>query len=242
MDLLIRESLEAMSTSAAGLIADALRERPASLLGIATGATPTRTYELLVALTNDEPVLGSRLRALTIDEWGGLPVDDPATCHAYAREHLIRPLEIDEGRYTHFSTDATDPVKEARRIGNWLAENGPIDLCVLGLGINGHVALVEPATELVRGAHVAALSQAALEHSMLEVASASPTFGLTLGIDELLNSRRILLLVSGTHKQEQLARLLDGPISTEFPASLLWLHPNTTLLCDRAASASIEQS
>ena len=165
------------------------------------------------------------------------PRATPGSCDSYARARVVEPLGVDEARYTHFVSTPDDPQREAWRIRQWLAAHGPIDLCLLGLGANGHIALVEPAHELVRGTHVAALSDTSLRHTMLSEAQSAPSFGLTLGIDDLLASREVLLLVSGEHKREQLARLLDGPISTQFPASLLWLHPNLTLLCDRASAA-----
>lgn len=242
MRLEVCDNHEAMSRAAAALLRSELEARPEALLGIATGSTPTRAYELLAAATHGAPALARQARLIAIDEWGGLPGPDPATCDAYVRKHVLEPMAIDESRYTHFATDTSDRSHECERVREWLAEHGPIDLCVLGLGTNGHVALVEPAAELQRGAHVATLSAAALSHSMLDCAAHRPAFGLTLGIDEILGSRRIVLLVSGAHKKTQLARLLDGPISTRFPASLLWLHPHTTLLLTSDAMARRDES
>lgn len=230
-----------MSGVAASLLEAELRARPEALLGIATGSTPTRAYELLASAARREPELTRRARLVAIDEWGGLPRGDPASCDAYVRRHVLAPLGIEESRYVHFATDAREGSRECRRVGEWLGGHGPIDLCVLGLGTNGHLALVEPAAELVRGAHVATLSAASLGHSMLASATCEPAFGMTLGIDDLLGSRRVLLLVSGAHKRTQLARLIEGPISTWFPASLLWLHPSATLLCTRDATASADE-
>lgn len=242
MDIRVCDNPEELSSLAADAITTELRAHPALILGAATGKTPTRTYELFVEDLVRMPALTDQLRVVTIDELGGLDARDPATCEAYVRTRLVEPLRIDDGRFIHFSTNAASPEDECRRLGSWLAENGPMDLCVLGLGANGHIALVEPGGELPRGAHVATLSDASLGHSMLSASRARPTHGMTLGIDQLFGSRRILLLVSGAHKQHQLARLVEGPISTDFPASLLWFHANTTVLCDRAAGASIEFS
>lgn len=236
MDFRVCESYETMSAEAAGVIAGCLREQPNLLLGVATGATPTQAYALLTARAREEPGLAREARLIAIDEWGGLPPGDESTCDAYVRTHVLEPLEVCDARYTRFSAETDDPERECRRVREWLVEHGPIDLCLLGLGTNGHLALVEPAPELQRGAHVATLSDASLGHTMLAGAASPPAFGLTLGIDELLASRRVLLLVSGAHKRPQLARLLNGPISTSFPASLLWLHGHTTVICDRDAA------
>ena len=128
------------------------------------------------------------------------------------------------------------PTPKCARIADWLDQNGPIDISVLGLGINGHLGFTEPAEYLQPFAHVAQLSQASLAHAMLAKSNVRPTYGLTLGMADLIQSRRILLLVSGPTKRDPLQRLLSGRISTEFPASMLQLHPNVLLICDRAAA------
>ena len=134
-----------------------------------------------------------------------------------------------------FRGDAKDPHEEALRIGSWLRRNGPIDVCVLGLGVNGHLAFNEPAAFLQPGAHVAKLAKESLGHSMLNQSRGKPSCGLTLGIGDLLQSRKILLLVSGPSKFEPLRRFRERQVSSEFPASFLWLHSNVQLMCDQAA-------
>jgi galactosamine-6-phosphate isomerase len=105
----------------------------------------------------------------------------------------------------------------------------------LGLGRNGHLGFNEPAEILNPHAHVAHLSEASLGHPMLEQSSVRPTYGLTLGMSDLMESRQILLIVTGTAKREPLERLLSGQITTRFPASMLQMHPNVLLLSDAAA-------
>jgi galactosamine-6-phosphate isomerase len=120
-----------------------------------------------------------------------------------------------------------------------LAEQGPIDLCVLGLGANGHLAFNEPADLLHYGPHAAELSPESMQHPMIDVARSRPRYGLTVGIGDILRSRRVLLLVSGAHKASQLKRLMSGEITTRFPASLLSLHPEATILCDATAAGGL---
>lgn len=117
----------------------------------------------------------------------------------------------------------------------WLAENGPIDLCVLGLGLNGHLGFNEPAKTLQPFAHVAELSATSLSHGMLADGGTRPTYGMTFGIAEILASRSILLIVQGASKREPLRRLLQPGLDPEFPGTFLWLHPRVTLICDEAA-------
>ena len=106
--------------------------------------------------------------------------------------------------------------------------------------MNGHVAMNEPAASLKPASHIARLAEVTLAHPMLAKSKSPPTYGLSLGMTEILASREILLLVNGAKKREPLRKLLRREIATEFPASFLWLHPNWTLLCDRDASAGLK--
>jgi galactosamine-6-phosphate isomerase len=228
---------EAVSRHAADWLAARLRQNPSALICLAAGSTPTRTYEILAQAGAKEPTLFAHCRIIKLDEWGGLPPGDPATCDFQLRTTLVSPLNLAE-RYVAFDSDPPDPEAEAARVAVWLDQNGPIDISVLGLGINGHLGFTEPAEYLQPFAHVAQLSQESLAHAMLAKSNIRPTYGLTLGMADLIQSRHILLLVTGPTKRDPLKRLLSGRITTEFPASMLQLHSSVQLLCDAAAAQS----
>jgi len=234
------ESYEAMSRQAAQRILSALAGKADLLLCAAGGSTPTRTYQLLAESLAQNPGAFHSLRVLKLDEWGGIEMDDPGSCETNLRTHLVGPLGVQDHHYIGFSSNPTEPQLECQRMRRWVAAEGPIDLCVLGLGVNGHLALNEPATCLLPTAHVARLSPVSLRHPMLANSPKLPVYGLTLGMAEILVSRDILLLVSGVNKREPLKRLLRREITTEFPASFLWLHPNWTLLCDQEAAQDLD--
>lgn len=226
---------EAVSQRAADWLVERLHARPSSLLCLATGATPMRAYALLAERAASDPRLTSQCRVLNLDEWGGLGAHDPASCARHLRAALVEPLGLTD-RFIAFDGLAADPAAECARIAAWLQQHGPIDACVLGLGINGHLGFNEPAAALQPHAHVAALSESSLAHAMIQGAARRPTAGLTLGMADLTHAREVLLMVTGPTKQGPLARLLGGQISTDFPASLLQLHPAATLLCDATAN------
>jgi galactosamine-6-phosphate isomerase len=225
---------EALSRRAADTLLDILRENPRALICLAAGSTPTRTYQLLAEHGRREPQLFARSRWIKLDEWGGLSMDDPATCEKQLRDLLITPLALAE-RYTAFNSNPENREAECSRIASWLRDNGPIDVAVLGLGINGHLGFNEPAEILQPHPHIAELSDSSLSHSMLDASGHRPTFGLTLGMADLFAARSILFLASGKSKRAPLQRLVSGGITTAFPASLLHLHKNVTLLCDADA-------
>ena len=227
---------EGMSRAAAAHLAKALRTKPNALLCLATGASPARTYELLAKRGRAEPSLFAQARLLKLDEWGNLPVDDPASCEFYLRQKLIQPLRIPPERFFGWHNQPADPAAECRRMAAWLAANGPIDVSVLGMGTNGHLGFNEPAASLQPGPHVARLSDTSLSHSMLGGSKRKVCSGLTLGMADLLHSMEIVLMVSGRHKADQMQRLFTRRITPRFPVSFLWLHPNVHLFCDRDAA------
>lgn len=228
-----------MSEEAADFICGELKERPDLLLCASAGVTPTRTYELLAARYARDPGLFKQMRVLQIDEWCGLAPGSPATCRADLQTKLLGPLHITPDRYKGFKTDAPEPKTECARIARWLAAHGPIDISILGLGTNGHVAMNEPAAAMTPHAHVAELARSSRQHALLKNLAKKPRYGLTLGMGDILRSRRILLLVSGRRKRSAMSRLLKPVITTRFPASFLWLHPDATVLCDREAAVDV---
>ena len=230
---------ESLSSKAARLIMNALARKPDMLLCAAGGSTPLRTYELLAKDYLRHPETFQKLRLVKLDEWGGIAMDDPGTCEIQIRSFLMSPLQVAEKRYFGFDSNPADPEAECERIRRRLTTEGPIDFCVLGLGMNGHLAMNEPAPNLKPAAHVARLTEVTLAHPMLAQSKSPPTYGLSLGMGEILSSREILLLVSGANKREPLRKFLRREITTKFPASFLWLHSNWTLLCDNGAAEGL---
>jgi galactosamine-6-phosphate isomerase len=225
---------EAASMHAADWLYERLREHPQAVCCVASGSTPTRTYELLASRAVTHREAFAEVRLLKLDEWGGLPMHSPATCEWRLRRTLVEPLGLGD-HFVGFQSDPADRVGECARIANWLEAHGPIDVCVLGLGVNGHLGFNEPADQLQPHAHVAQLSPASQAHDMIKSLDKPPTFGLTLGMADLLQSRHVLLLATGPHKRSPLERLLAGKITTFFPASLLHLHARAQVICDASA-------
>src|SRR3954449_13104552 len=123
---------DAVGRAGADLVIAKLRAKPKLLLCTATGASPTRAYDLLAEEFRRSPQLFKQLRILKLDEWGGLAMDDPGSCEAYLQRYVLGPLAISSDRYIGFQSEPKNPEQEAARIREWVAANGPIDICVLG--------------------------------------------------------------------------------------------------------------
>jgi galactosamine-6-phosphate isomerase len=229
-----------MSRWAAAQIRTVLQAKPSALVGLATGGSPLRTYQLLAKRAAREPRLFRAIRILKLDEWGGLDLNDPASCESYLQRHVLTPWGVKAGRYFGWHSRPKNPAAECGRVARWLKRHGPMDLCVVGLGLNGHLLLNEPGTGLTAPPHVARLSPESRRHTMLQQARKRPRYGLTIGLAGVLQSRRVLLLVSGANKARQLKRVVNGPLTTQCPASFLQLHPNLTVVFDAAAAGGLK--
>jgi len=232
------KSCEEIGHRAKTIIIEDLLQNESLLLCAATGSSPTKTYELLAGESTVNPKPFSRLRIIKLDEWGGIPMTDPGSCEYYLQQHLVRPLAITDERYFSFQSDTGNPERETHRIQQILEKQGPIDICILGIGVNGHIALNEPATFLRPHCHVATLADTSLQHPMISGKSEKPQYGLTLGIADILQSKKIILLINGAKKKEITQTFLSARISTEIPASFLWLHPNVICLVDKEAAGN----
>lgn len=232
----VAKNYEMMSQKAAEEIIKALKKKQRTIISIATGATPKRTYELLAAERVKSPELFAQVYIVKLDEWGGVPLDDPATCETEINEKIIVPLNVSSDRYISFDNA---PEKMEQSLAEYQAKIdalGGIDLCVLGLGRNGHIGLNDPAESLELEAHVAQnLSEQTLHHTMTEKSAGQISFGLTLGLRSIFEAKKVLFLVNGKHKQEIFDKFKEKKISTQNPASLLWLHRDVLCLCDKEA-------
>jgi len=238
MKIDIFNTYDELSQKAKELIVQEIEQDKNLLLCTATGGSPTRTYELLGKAYHEQPGLFSGLRIIKLDEWGGIPLDQPGTCESYLEKHVLQPLQIPEGRYTGFNSNPENPNKECERVQDKLRKEGRIGLCILGIGENGHIAFNEPAEFLEPFCHKAELSEMSLQHKMASGMQIKPTYGLTLGMADILHSKMIIILIHGTQKKEIVKKFLAKEISSSLPASFLWLHPNVICLIDSNAYES----
>jgi galactosamine-6-phosphate isomerase len=235
LELIVAENYEEMSQLAAEKMFEAIQEKPDLLISIATGSTPTLAYDLLAEKAKTDPKSFEKLRMIKLDEWGGIPSDDPCTCETYIKKHLTEPINIPDERFISWESNPENPEEEVKRIQKTLEKEGDIDLCILGMGVNGHLGFNEPSEALKLNPHVATLTDTTKKHTMAQEAEHEIKYGLTLGMGDIMRSKKIILLVNGDHKIEPFKKFLSQKITSEFPSSILWLHPNITVICDKEA-------
>lgn len=221
-----------MSRAAAAFMYRCIKDSPGLLMCPASGNSPRLAYDQLVDQVRNTRLAHS-LKMIALDEWVGLSQDSPHSGGYQLRSQLVGPLGIESAFL--FDGNYSDEGAEIRRADDYLRQNGPIDLCILGIGTNGHLGLNEPADFLIPEIHRAGLAESTRGHLMVAGSAFKPEYGITLGMKDILASKKILLLVNGAHKRAVMADFFHRKISTRLPASFLWLHPDVTCFCDREA-------
>ena len=236
--------LEAV-TSCAALVAGEIRKKPSLVLGLPTGRTPLNVYRELVVLHRRGEVDFSRVTTCNLDEFLGLPPEDPGSFRAYMERHFFQHVNLAPERIHFFDGSSERAERECARMDAQLAAAGGLDLLLLGIGPNGHVAFNEPGESLQVASHRARLSREtrqALTSFFGDDVSRVPLAALTLGMGALLQARRIVLLAFGANKAAATTAMVRGPITTRCPASFLQLHGNVEVWVDGAAGRGLETS
>jgi glucosamine-6-phosphate deaminase len=226
----IADTPHAFACAAADWVGDHLRAKPQSVLALPTGNTPLGLYAELVARSRAGKVRLDAVKIFNLDEYCGLPPSDPHSYAAFLHQHLIAPAGIAAGQVRLLQGAALDWQAECRAYDGALAESGGIDVCILGLGVNGHVAFNEPGSVWDQRTHVVNLAPSTRAHAPAAVPWRIPARGITLGIKTLLESRHILLLIAGTHKEAARAALYRGVADVDWPVTSLLARPDLTII------------
>ena len=242
MLVIIRRDSRQVCAEAARIVAAAVRAKPTLVLGLATGSTPVGMYQELVRLHREDGLDFSRVTTFNLDEYLGLAAEHEQSYHYYMNEHLFRHINIApenvhipdgqvSGRYESYCESYERQIRAA----------GGIDLQVLGIGKNGHIGFNEPASSLASRTRVKTLTMEtiAANRRLFRPEDTMPDCAITMGIGTILQARRLLLLASGKAKDKAVAKAVEGPITASATASALQIHPDATVLLDRAAAGRL---
>ena len=237
MKIIVTENYEEMSRVAAEQFADVLRNKPDCVLGLATGDTPIGMYQDLIAMYQEGTLDFSKATSVNLDEYYPITPDNDQSYRYFMNHQLFDHVNMDKARTFVPDGTAKDPDAFCRDYEAKIDALGGVDIQVLGIGRNGHIGFNEPADELIPYTHLTELTKSTIEANSRFFASEEdvPKHALTMGVESVFKARKVLLLVSGANKAEAVRAMLNGNLSTHCPASLLKLHPDVTLICDKAA-------
>ena len=236
-EIIKASNYEEMSRIAAEKVIAKITEKPNAILGLATGSTPEGLYKLLIEDHQKHFTSYRYVKTVNLDEYVGLDKDDKNSYFTFMREKLFNHIDVDLNNTNIPDGTAANMEEEAARYEKYIDEIGGVDLQILGIGHNGHIGFNEPGTSFKSTTHLIKLAEKTREanarffNSMDEV----PTEAITMGIQSIMDSKEIILLVSGASKAEALKNLVYGEITEDFPASVLRLHNKVTIIADQDA-------
>jgi len=237
----IKENYEEMSQEAARLVAELVRRKPNCVLGFATGGTPLGLYKELIRMHKQESLDFSTSTTFNLDEYVGLPSEHPQSYHYYMWENLFKHINVDR-RFMHIPNGMAQDVEA---FCEWYEEQimkvGGIDLQILGIGANGHIAFNEPGSSLGSRTRIKTLTGTTREANarFFDHHSQVPKYAITMGVGTIMDAKKLLLLASGESKAEAIAATCEGPITAKCPATIVQMHRHATVIVDQAAAAKL---
>jgi glucosamine-6-phosphate deaminase len=232
----------AMSQCAADVIEQTIRNHPEAVITLPTGATPLHLFDILAARCARQEIDFSRVTFYSLDDYLGLSGDEPNSLTAWLRSTLLERINLDPTRTHLVPAGAQNPAEAAAAYDRQITESGSFDLAVLGIGANGHIAFNEPGSSVDSRTRVVSLTPDTVTQASAYWGDALsiPDKAMTVGIANLLEARKIVLLASGSAKAEALQGALEGPISPDLPASFLQLAGSRLeVIADEAAAAEL---
>ena len=239
MILHIFNNAEEIGKAVANLIIEQVNEKPDSVLGFATGASPVPTYKSLIKAYQKGKVSFKDITTFNLDEYCDLPKDDKNSYYTFMHENLFNHVDVKEENINFLNGNAEDTEAECVRYDDLLTEN-KIDIQLLGVGRNGHIGFNEPSNKFTKGSFKVRLSQSTIDaNSIYFDENPMPDSALTMGTVSIMKSKQIILIATGRSKSDAIDGLVNGDITPSCPASVLQLHPNVHIFLDKAAAARL---
>ena len=241
MKFIVTENYEAMSRKAAAILAAKVVEKPDCVLGLATGSTPIGTYKNLINWYKSGDLDFSQVKSVNLDEYVGLAPTHDQSYRYFMNTNLFNHINIDPSNTNVPNGLAEDPETACEQYDEIIRSMNGVDIQVLGMGHNGHIAFNEPADHFPMGTHVVDLQESTINANARFFASADevPRKAMTMGIGSIMAAKQILVVVNGEAKADIVKEAFTGPITPMVPASILQLHPNVIVVGDKAAMSKL---
>jgi len=242
MEVFIYQKYAEMSQAAAKVVADIINLKPDAVLGLATGSTPLGLYKELVRMHKEETLDFSHVTTFNLDEYVGLPPGHTQSYHYFMHENLFKHINI-EPQNIHIPSGTTSNYKAfCQWYEQRIEQCGGIDVQILGIGSDGHIAFNEPGSSLGSRTRIKTLSKETIDDNtrFFKKKENVPIYAITMGVGTVLEARKLLLLASGANKAKAIADAIEGPVSCMCTASVLQLHPDSSLFLDNEAAGKLK--
>lgn len=242
MNIIRAKDYQDMSRKAANIISAQIIMKPDCVLGLATGSSPVGTYKQLIEWYNKGDLDFSKVTSINLDEYKGLSPENDQSYRYFMNYNLFNHVNIDKSRTFVPDGLESDSQKACDAYNEIIRQQGGIDLQLLGLGHNGHIGFNEPGAAFEKETHCVDLTESTIEANKRFFASEDdvPRQAYTMGIKNIMQAKKILVVVSGEDKADILKEVLYGAITPQVPASILQLHNDVTIVADEAALSKIK--
>lgn len=240
MKVIIAKDYEDMSDKAFEVMAEVVKKNPRAVLGLATGSTPLGLYRRMIEDHEKNGTSYREICTVNLDEYAGLDYSSDQSYVYFMRENLFDHVDIDLKNTNIENGKAADRQAECDRYNRLLAETQQ-DIQLLGIGSNGHIAFNEPGTPFGSVTHIVDLTESTIKDNsrLFDSIDEVPRQAFTMGLKNIMNAKKILILANGANKAKAVYGLVKGQVTENVPASVLQLHPDCTLIVDEAAAALI---
>ena len=244
MEVIIQDSYEEISRQAARIVARTLYSKPNAVLGLATGSTPLGMYKELIRMHQEEALDFSRVTTFNLDEYVGLRKQHTQSYHYFMHENLFKHVNISQQNIYIPSGTTNNYQAFCAWYEQQIEKCGGIDLQILGIGSDGHVAFNEPGSSLGSRTRIKTLTKQTIEDNarFFDSADEVPVYSITMGVGTILEARQIILLANGANKAKAVAGAIEGPVTSMCTASALQMHRDTLFLLDQEAAGDLKMT
>lgn len=237
MKQIIYNDYDELSVKTAEMIAGIISKKTDALLCFPAGETSVGTFKHLIELNKKGEISFKRCKIVGLDEWANIGEMKSENCFSFLKKHLFDRIDYSPENLCFFDGESSDLAQECKKTDYFIKENGPIDMILLGAGMNGHLGLNEPGTSFDFYSHIVTLDETTKVVGQKYFSEkAKLTSGITLGLKYIMEAKMVILQMNGVRKAEVARRLIDSEISPDFPASILKSHRNSFLLLDKDSS------
>ena len=242
MLLTVKKDYDGISKAAAELVAKQIKEKPDAVIGFTSGSTPLGLYKELIRMHNDEGLSFANIISFNLDEYIGLPAEHNQSYHYFMWENLFRHIDIVPEK-VHIPDGMAANIEEyCEWYDNEIEKLGGLELQILGIGGNGHIAFNEPGSSPTSRTRIKTLTEETIKDNarFFDSIDEVPTKVITMGVGTIMDSRSLVLLASGKEKAEAIKATVEGPITAMVPATIVQLHPKTFIYADEDEASLVK--
>ena len=238
MEIRILKNEQEIAQAAGKLFCDTVNAKNNCVLGLATGATPVPTYNYMISEYEAGNVSFKDVTTFNLDEYCDLPKEHKNSYYSFMFENLFSKTDINPENVNFLDGNTDDPEAESARYAAAIASKGGIDVQLLGIGRNGHIAFNEPADEFTGESFKIALTQSTIDANSIYFDDIPmPRYAMTMGIGSIMKAKKIVLIATGASKAEAVKGMIKGEVTPQLPASILQQHQDVVIFLDEAAAS-----